>query len=155
MWKISSSYLLLSWMNVTLVWPKLFFWKQLSLVVNKVRNIWFLSPLVPSKQENLALLSLFTFWGKCVYFSIFEWQNPQLCQTKHNCKFYHSKLKNKHTFLKKYTNWAKLSSLVLREWEETKTRYFAPKVIKDMQMNRQKCNKLVIHHPKKAQMYIL
>ena len=36
------------------------------------------------------------------------------------------KLKNKHTSLKKYTNRAKLSSLVLREQEETKTRYFAP-----------------------------
>ena len=36
------------------------------------------------------------------------------------------KLKNKHTFLKKYTNWAKLSSLILTEQEETKTRYFAP-----------------------------
>ena len=29
-------------------------------------------------------------------------------------------LKNKHIFLKKYTNWAKLSSLVLTEQEETK-----------------------------------
>ena len=38
-----------------------------------VRNIWVFSPLVPSKRENLALLSLYTFWGKCVYFSIFEW----------------------------------------------------------------------------------
>ena len=36
------------------------------------------------------------------------------------------KLISKHTYLKKYTNWAKLSSLVLREWEETKTKYFAP-----------------------------
>ena len=35
-----------------------------------VRNIWFLSPLVLSKWENLAL---YTFWGKCVYFSILEW----------------------------------------------------------------------------------
>ena len=34
------------------------------------------------------------------------------------------KLKNKHTFLKKYTNWAKLSSLILREREETKTQIF-------------------------------
>ena len=41
--------------------------------VSKVQNIWFLSPLVLSKRENLALLSLYTFWGKCVYFSIFEW----------------------------------------------------------------------------------
>ena len=37
------------------------------------------------------------------------------------------KLKNKHTFLKKLPNWAKLSSLVLREREETITRYFTPK----------------------------
>ena len=36
------------------------------------------------------------------------------------------KLKNKHTFLKKYTNWAKLSSLILTEQEETNTKYFAP-----------------------------
>ena len=32
-----------------------------------------------------------------------------------------------NTSLKKYTNIAKLSSLVLKEQEETKTRYFAPK----------------------------
>ena len=36
------------------------------------------------------------------------------------------KLKNKHTFLKKYTYWAKLSSLFSTEQEEKKTRYFAP-----------------------------
>ena len=38
------------------------------------------------------------------------------------------KLKSKHTFLKKYTNWAKLIyfSLVLREQEEKTTKYFAP-----------------------------
>ena len=35
----------------------------------------FFSPLVPSKREKnlLVLLSLYIFWGKCVYFSIFEW----------------------------------------------------------------------------------
>ena len=39
------------------------------------------------------------------------------------------KLKSNHTSLKKYTNWAKLVyfSLVLREWEEKKPKYFAPK----------------------------
>ena len=39
-----------------------------------VQNIWFISPLVPSKREKniLVLLSLSIFWGKCVYFSIFE-----------------------------------------------------------------------------------
>ena len=38
------------------------------------------------------------------------------------------KLKSKHTSLKKYKNWAKLIyfSLVLREREEKKTKYFAP-----------------------------
>ena len=47
---------------------------QMNLIraVARVQNIWFLSLLVPSKWENLALLSLCTFWGKCVYFSIFE-----------------------------------------------------------------------------------
>ena len=61
-----------------------------------MRNIWFLSPLVLSKWENLALLWMI-------------------------------KLKNTHTFLKKYTNWAKPSSFILTEQEETKTRYFAPR----------------------------
>ena len=61
-----------------------------------MRNIWFLSPLVPSKQENLALLSLYTFWG--VF--IFQFLNDK-------------------PFLKKYTNWAKLNSLVLSERKET------------------------------------
>ena len=119
-------------------------WGAFSPKSSRVRNIWFLSPLVLSKWENLSFLSLYTFWGKCVYFSIFEWYNSQLCQTKHNCEFYYSKiyncvkqniivyfifqkLKNKHTFPKEYTNWAKLSSLNLTEREETKTKYFAPK----------------------------
>ena len=60
--------------------------EELELVMNeftKVRNIWFLSPLVLSNWEKLALLSLYTFWGKSVYFSIFEWHISQLCQTKH------------------------------------------------------------------------
>ena len=38
-----------------------------------VWNIWFSSPLIPWERENLVLLSLYIFWGKCVYFSIFEW----------------------------------------------------------------------------------
>ena len=39
------------------------------------------------------------------------------------------KLKNKDPFLKKYSNWARPSSLVLTEEEETKNRYFAPKTV--------------------------
>ena len=43
----------------------------------------------------------------------------------HNCEFYHSDIESKHTFLKKYTNLAKLIyfSLILREREE-KTHIF-------------------------------
>ena len=40
-------------------------------------NFWMIKFTIMSK-ENLALLSLYTFWGKC--------------QTKPNCKFYHSKI---------------------------------------------------------------
>ena len=39
------------------------------------------------------------------------------------------KLKNKHIFLIKLSNWAKLNSLILREQEETITKYFAPKAL--------------------------
>ena len=81
-----------------------------------MRNIWFLSPLFLSKRENLALLSLNTFWGKRVYVLFDIIVNFIIQKLK----------KNTHTFLKKYTNWAKLSSLVLTEREETKTRYLAP-----------------------------
>ena len=43
--------------------------------------------------------------------------------------FIFQKLKNKYTFPKEYTNWEKLSSLNLTKREETKTRYFAPRII--------------------------
>ena len=96
-------------------------------VHDKVQNIWFLSPLVLSKRENLALLSLYTFWWKCV--CCFQFLNDKIHNyVKQNMivNFIIQKLKNKHTLLKKYTNWAKLSSLILREQEETKTKYSAP-----------------------------
>ena len=51
------------------------------------------------QNENLALLSLYTFSGKCVYSSIF-----QLCQKNIIVNFIIQKLKIEHTFLKKYTN---------------------------------------------------
>ena len=47
------------------------FWKPCISTEIKVQNICFFSPLVPS--NILVLLSLYIFWGKCVYFSIFEW----------------------------------------------------------------------------------
>ena len=52
----------------------------------KVGNICFFSPLVLSNERILSFLSLYIFWGKCVHVSIFE-----LCQTKRNCEFHHSK----------------------------------------------------------------
>ena len=88
----------------------------------------FVSSLVLSKWENLALLSLYTFWGKCVYFSILNDKIHNYVKQNIIVDFIIQKLKNIHTFLKKYSNWAKLSSLILTEREETKNKYFAPMV---------------------------
>ena len=102
--------------------------------INWCKGHWFcstskLSKAKFSRLENLALLSLYIHWGKCVYFSFFEWLNLRLCQTNIIVNFIIQELKNKHTFPQKYTNWAKLSSLNLTEREETKNKYFAPKSI--------------------------
>ena len=59
---------------------------------SEAQNFWVKMKILNRESHDLALLSLATFWGKCAYFSIFEWQNSQLCQTKHNCEFYHSKI---------------------------------------------------------------
>ena len=156
---------------------ELLVWRSI-LIISRVRNIWILSPLVLSKWEDLALLSFYTFWGKCL-FLIFEWQNLQLPYAgnykpqlvyfspiskdhffvfkevfsensvlmyglysnqerlmmarvryiKHNiiANFIIQKLKYKLTFLKKYTNWAKLNPLILTEREKAKTRCFPPR----------------------------
>ena len=57
----------------------------------RVRNIWSFSPLVPSKREKnilvllKVLLSMYTFRGKCVYFSIFMIKHPSKnIQTEQN-----------------------------------------------------------------------
>ena len=60
------------------------------LEISEVRNIWFLSPVFLSKREKLALLV-------CILFE--------------ESVFIIQKLKNKHTFLKNYTNCAKLRKL--------------------------------------------
>ena len=52
--------------------------------------MWKIFSLVPSKND-------FFFW--------------------HNCEFYHSKLKSKHTSLKRYTNWEK-KNIFLSFWEK-------------------------------------
>ena len=84
-----------------------------------MRNIWFLSPLVLAKWGNLALgkeCSFFNFW--MIKFTIYVKLNITV-------NLIIQKLISKQIFLKKYTNWAKLSSLILTEREETKTRCFA------------------------------
>ena len=64
-------------------------------IFTRVQNIWGFSPLVLSKREKniLVLLSLYIFWEKCVYFSIFNAKkNSQLWLFWHNCESYHSKI---------------------------------------------------------------
>ena len=36
-------------------------------------NLWFKKKILNSESHDLGLLSLYNFWGKCVYFLIFEW----------------------------------------------------------------------------------
>ena len=64
----------------------------------KVRNIWFLSPLVSSKRENLVLLSfvfIFQFLNDKIYNYVF---------VDIIVNFIIQKLKNIHAFLKKLQN---------------------------------------------------
>ena len=65
------------------------------------------------REKYISLAQFANFLEKCV----FEWWNSQLTV---QVIFVIQKLKSKRTFLKKYTNWAKLIylSLILREWEE-------------------------------------
>ena len=62
--------------------------------LSQVRNIWFFSHLIPSRDKcMLILLSLYIFWGKCVYFSIFWTVKFKIMVFLwHNCEFYHSKI---------------------------------------------------------------
>ena len=67
----------------------------------------FLSPLVPSKRENLVLLSFAAF---CIFFEgsafIFQFLNDETYNYVKDIIVYFiiQKLKNKHTFLKKLQN---------------------------------------------------
>ena len=85
-------------------------------------NIWGVFPLVPSKWEKniLVLLSLYISWASVFTFQFFNDKIHNYVFLLHNCEFYHSDIESKHTFLKKYTNLAKLIyfSLILREREE-------------------------------------
>ena len=62
------------------------------------------------RYKYLVCLSLYIFWGKCVF--TFQFLNDE--SAKWNffdiiVNFNFQKLKNKHTSLKKYTNWDRLS----------------------------------------------
>ena len=146
-------------------------------------NIWFLSPLVLSKWEDLAF-SVSRLFEKSVFILQFfndkmhnyvkqnitknfnikklnnkhtflktektkfsRWENLAFSVLRKMCLFFNfwikkmhkcvkqniilhfiiKKLKNKHTFLKKYTNWESWGISHLTEREERKSRYFPPK----------------------------
>ena len=82
------------------------------------------------KRENYISFAQFVYFLRklCLLFD-FWMIKFTIMSKKHNCEFIIQKLKSKHTSLKKYTNWAKLIyfSLILREREEKKPKYFAPK----------------------------
>ena len=72
----------------------------------------------------LSFLSLYTFWEKCVYFSIF---NDELCFVWHNCAFLSFKNWKINTLSSKNVQTEKAEeSLIWTEREERKTKYFPP-----------------------------
>ena len=79
---------------------------------NRCKIFGFFSPLVPSKREKNVLVLL-----SC--FAQFVYSLREVCLF---FNFWMIRLKSKHTYLKKYANWAKLIyfSLVLREHEDKK-----------------------------------
>ena len=88
-------------------------------------HIWFLSPLVPSKQEKNISVCIF-FEGSVFPFQFLNNEIYNYVKKTLIVNFWMIKLKSKHTSLKKYTNWAKLTyfSLVLREREEKNKQIF-------------------------------
>ena len=77
---------------------KIYNYVLFDIIVDFAFKNWKIDTL-PSKWENLALLSLYTFWGKCVYHSkIYNYVKQNII-----VNFIIQKLKNEYTFLKKYT----------------------------------------------------
>ena len=76
--------------------------------------------------DNLVCFSLYIFWGKCVYFSILEWWKWILS------------IKNGkvNTLLPKILSQFVYFFLVLREWEEIKTKYSAPETVEFLLSSR-------------------
>ena len=98
-----------------------------SVQVHKVGNIWFLSPLVLSKRTQLCLECRF-FW-KSVF--IFQFLNAKIylyVLFDMIVNFITQKLKNKHTFLKNVHTEKAEELLIFTEREETKTKYFTPRI---------------------------
>ena len=63
------------------------------------KYLLFLSPH-SVKWENSQFSQFVYIFEESVF--IFQFLNAQLCQTKHNCEFHHSKIEKKNIFLKKY-----------------------------------------------------
>ena len=89
-------------------------------MITRVRNISFLSPLVPLNHDNLVCLSLYIFWGQ--YHLCLLLQNTFVCKSKHRwlCPQKISKLRQ--TKLSQFVYF----SLVLGKWEETNTKHSVP-----------------------------
>ena len=73
--------------------------------VSKVQNIWFLSPLVQSKWENLAFSVSILFEESVLIFQFLSDKMHNYVKQNITVNFIIQKLKNKHIFLKKYINW--------------------------------------------------
>jgi hypothetical protein len=77
--KIQTPWTIRFYIVKTQVWKKkLWSKKHKFLDLAMVLIFWFHTKILNSGSHDLALLSLYIFWGKCVYFSIFEWWNSQL-----------------------------------------------------------------------------
>ena len=90
----------------------------------------FLKSIQTGKAEfscwDVPQLSQFVYFlRKMCLFLIFEWWNSQ-SGILFSVHFIIQKLKNEHTFLKKYKTGKAEESLILTEWEERKTKYFQP-----------------------------
>ena len=96
---------------------------------NKLYHIWLKLKKNWLNESTTVFWKGFSNWLKYIFFSKYKIHNYD-CQKNIIVNFIIQKLKSKHTSLKKYTNWDKLSCLslyiFLREQEEIFFTYFGP-----------------------------
>ena len=80
-----------------------------------------------NERTYVVLLSLFIFLGKCVYFSIFEWWNLQLCKKNINTIMQYSSLSTRNIFdLKKYL-WVEINLTQISQCDHVSIKHESPK----------------------------